>query len=78
MSGWRGVPFGHMLRRVRVVVVVDLRGGRVVEEEGIGELEGDAGEILRRRVEEGRGREWSVEGLGEVLEEFWSGCVGSC
>lgn len=63
-----------MFQYVQVVVVVDLQACEVWEKEGA--LDESERVALKKRVEEMRGREWGVEQLGGVLEEFWSGVVG--
>lgn len=76
MLGWRRIPFGHMIRRLKVLVVVDLRTGDLDESGGEGRLEEEDLKSLQDEVRVGKERGWDGERLHAVMERFWSACAG--
>ncbi|TKA27961.1 hypothetical protein B0A50_04027 [Salinomyces thailandicus] len=86
MSGWVRVPFGHMVSRRWVELLLDLRDGgveEVVRKDGDGVKHPRVGAIVERvraglkRLEVGgdQGVGVDVKGLCELMEVFYGACV---
>lgn len=74
LVGWRRIPFGHMFRRLKIVLLVDMRTGKVESREE-GRLEVEDFKRVMERIKVGWEKGWDVERLGAVMEAFWSGCA---
>lgn len=66
LCGWRRIPFGHMVRRVRLTALVDLKHGKVTGEG----LEKEELEQLEGLVSGWESQGWDANRLGDVLETF--------